>query len=182
MRVDPDSQLVESARFVPSPNCDDRPKDTAIDVLIIHAISLPPDNFDGTAIEQFFCNALDASEHAYFAEICDLRVSAHLLIRRSGELIQFVPLQKRAWHAGESCCLGRTCVNDFSIGIELEGSDYQPFEPSQYQTLTDVVQAIVKVYPAITPDRIYGHSDIAPGRKTDPGPKFDWPRFLAGLR
>jgi AmpD protein len=108
-------------------------------------------------------------------------VSAHLLIRRNGELIQFVPFHRRAWHAGESCCLGRTRVNDFSIGVELEGSDHLPFEPDQYQALTDVVQAIMVAYPAITRDRIYGHSDIASGRKTDPGPQFDWPRFLATL-
>jgi AmpD protein len=181
MRVDLNSQLVEGVRFVPSPNCDARPKGTAIEVLVIHAISLPPDDFGGPAIEQFFCNTLDPDGHPYFAEVCDLQVSAHLLIRRNGELIQFVPFRRRAWHAGESCCLGRTRVNDFSIGIELEGSDHLPFEPAQYQTLTDVVQAIMVAYPAITRDRIYGHSDVAPGRKTDPGPQFDWPRFLATL-
>ena len=181
MRVDPNSQLVDGARFVPSPNCDERPKDMTVDVLVIHAISLPPDDFGGPAIEQFFCNELDRSGHPYFAEICDQQVSAHLLIRRTGELIQFVPFHRRAWHAGESYCLGRTRVNDFSIGIELEGSDHVSFESDQYQTLTDVVQAIMAVYPAITRDRIYGHSDIAPGRKTDPGPQFDWPRFIASL-
>ena len=181
MRVDPNSQLVESVRFVPSPNCDERPKGMAIDVLVIHAISLPPDDFGGPAIEQFFCNALDPGGHPYFAEVCDLQVSAHLLIRRNGELIQFVPFHRRAWHAGESCCLGRTRVNDFSIGIELEGSDHLPFEPDQYSALTDVVQAIMVPYPSITRDRIFGHSDIAPGRRTDPGPQFDWPRFLANL-
>jgi AmpD protein len=181
MRVDPNSQLVEGVRFIPSPNCDDRPKGMAIGVLVIHAISLPPDDFGGPAIEQFFCNALDPSGHPYFAEVCDLQVSAHLLIRRNGEPIQFVPFHRRAWHAGESCCLGRTRVNDFSIGIELEGSDHLPFEANQYSALTDVVQAIMVAYPSITCDRIFGHSDIAPGRKTDPGPQFDWPRFLANL-
>lgn len=181
MTVDPNSQLVEGVRFVPSPNCDDRPERTAIDVLVIHAISLPPDDFGGPAIEQLFCNALDPGGHPYFAEVCNLQVSAHLLVRRNGELIQFVPFHRRAWHAGESCCLGRARVNDFSIGIELEGSDHLPFEAHQYQALTEVVQAIMVAYPEITGDRIYGHSDIAPGRKTDPGPKFDWPRFLATL-
>lgn len=181
MKIDPTSHLVEEVRFVPSPNCDARPEGTAIDVLIIHAISLPPGDFGGPGIEQLFCNTLDPDGHPFYREICDQKVSAHLLIRRTGELIQFVPLHERAWHAGESCCEGRTRVNDFSIGVELEGSDHLPFEAIQYQSLTDVARAIMATYPSITGERIYGHSDIAPGRKTDPGPHFNWSRFLKSL-
>lgn len=177
MKADPVSGLVEGARYMPSPNCDERPDGAMAEVLVIHSISLPPGQFGGLGIEQFFCNTLDPEEHPFYQEIRDLRVSAHLLIRRNGEVVQFVPLHRRAWHAGQSCCDGRTRVNDFSIGIELEGADHQPFEPVQYQVLAELTRAIRQIYPRITPDRIYGHSDIAPGRKTDPGPYFDWERY-----
>ena len=166
---------------MPSPNSDARPPDMAIEVLIIHSISLPPGEFGGDDIERLFCNRLDAARHPFFREIDGLRVSAHLLVRRSGELIQFVPFHARAWHAGVSCCEGRTRVNDFSIGIELEGADDVPFEDVQYAVLAAVTRSLLDVYRGITPDRIYGHADIAPERKTDPGPSFDWTRYRQSL-
>lgn len=171
--------LMAAARFVPSPNFDARPAGMPIDALIVHAISLPPGEFGGSAIEQLFTNRLDPNEHPYFSTIAHMRVSAHLLIRRDGQLIQFVPFAERAWHAGESCCEGRTRVNDFSIGVELEGGDEFPFEDAQYIQLAMTTRAIMFAYPAITLARVYGHSDIAPGRKTDPGPHFDWVRYRA---
>lgn len=171
--------LLAAARFVPSPNFDARPDGLAIDALIVHAISLPPGEFGGSDIERLFTNCLDAEAHPYFRTIAHLRVSAHLLIRRDGELVQFVPFAQRAWHAGESCCEGRTRVNDFSIGIELEGTDEIPFTDIQYRQLAAVTQALMQAYPAITPARLYGHSDISPGRKTDPGPHFDWALYRA---
>lgn len=177
MKIDVRSGLVEGARYVPSPNCDDRPPGAGIDVLIIHNISLPPGQFGGPGIEQLFCNCLDPEAHPYYREIHGLEVSAHLLIRRDGSVYQFVPLHRRAWHAGQSYCEGRTRVNDFSIGIELEGADDVPFEDAQYRALGDITRALMQAYPAITPARIYGHSDISPGRKTDPGPHFDWTRY-----
>lgn len=182
MRVDPVSGLVEGVRFVPSPNCDARPVDVHPDVLIIHNISLPPGVFGGRGIEQLFCNMLDADEHPYYAQIQDLQVSAHFVIRRNGEVTQFVPLHLRAWHAGQSQCEGRTRVNDFSIGIELEGADDVPFEEAQYRVLAQLTRAIMQAYPQITETRTYGHSDVAPGRKTDPGPHFDWKRYRALCR
>ena len=171
--------LLAAARFVPSPNFDARPEGMQIDALIVHAISLPPGEFGGPAIEQLFTNRLDPEAHPYFRTIAHLHVSAHLLIRRDGELIQFVPFAQRAWHAGESCCEGRTRVNDFSIGIELEGGDEFPFTDVQYRKLAGVTRALMRAYPAITPARLYGHSDISPGRKTDPGPHFDWAQYRA---
>ncbi len=181
MKIDSSSGLMDRARFVRSPNCDPRPDGFEIEVLVIHAISLPPGKFGGPGIEQLFCNALDPEEHSYDRDICDLRVSAHLLIRRDGEVLQFVPFHKRAWHAGESCCEGRGRVNDFSIGIELEGCDDMPFTTVQYRVLTPVTRAIMKTYTAVRRERIFGHNDIAPERKTDPGPNFDWGRYLGSL-
>ena len=181
MRIDALQGLLQGARFAPSPNFDQRPPETPIDVLVIHNISLPPGEFGGQDIERLFCNTLDFGCHPFYREIEGLRVSAHLVIHRSGEIVQFVPFQARAWHAGVSCCEGRERVNDFSIGIELEGTDDAPFTDEQYQTLADVTRAIMQAYPGITPARIYGHSDIAPGRKTDPGPYFDWERYRAML-
>lgn len=171
--------LLAAARFVPSPNFDARPEGMTIDALIVHAISLPPGEFGGPDIERLFTNRLDPEAHPYFRTIAHLRVSAHLLIRRDGELIQFVRFADRAWHAGESCCEGRTRVNDFSIGIELEGSDEFPFTDIQYLRLAAVTHALMHAYPAITPARLYGHSDISPGRKTDPGPHFNWAHYRA---
>lgn len=169
------------ARHSPSPNQDSRPAGTSIDLLVIHNISLPPEEFGGPWVEALFQNRLPPDEHPYFEEICQLRVSAHLLIRRTGELVQFVPFGQRAWHAGQSCFEGREACNDFSIGIELEGTDTQPFSDAQYQTLAETTRALLEHYPQLTSERITGHSDIAPGRKTDPGPHFDWQRYRASL-
>lgn len=179
--VDAATGLIVGVRFVPSPNCDERPTGTAIDALVIHAISLPPGQFGGPGIERLFCNTLDTKEHPYYSEIEGLKVSAHLLIRRSGEIVQFVPFHKRAWHAGKSSYDGRDEVNDFSIGAELEGCDDAPFDLAQYKALATVTKALIATYPAITPQRIIGHSDIARDRKTDPGPHFDWKRYLGSL-
>lgn len=162
----------------PSPNCDPRPADTGIDLLIIHNISLPPGEFGGPWIDQLFTNTLDTDAHPWFRDnLVGVEVSAHALIRRDGELIQYVSFEQRAWHAGVSCFDGRERCNDFSIGIELEGSDQQPFEPPQYQTLAALTHALMSHYPGIKRQRITGHSDIAPGRKTDPGPCFSWQRY-----
>lgn len=150
--------------------------------MVIHNISLPPGEFGGTGIERLFLNRLDPAEHPFFEAIASLRVSAHLLIRRDGQLVQFVPFHLRAWHAGESSFQGRERCNDFSIGIELEGTDHLPYESAQYQTLVQVTRDLQQRYPEITPERIVGHSDIAPSRKTDPGPAFDWERFRELLR
>lgn len=159
------------AVFIPSPNFDDRPMGSSIDLIVIHNISLPPAQFGGPGVAQLFTNCLDPDEHPYYCDIHHQRVSAHFFIRRTGELIQFVPCGKRAWHAGASQWGGRERCNDFSIGIELEGTDNCDFEAEQYQVLNDLIDAIRQRYPIIG---ITGHSDIAPGRKTDPGLHFDW--------
>lgn len=182
VRIDVARGLLRGARYLPSPNFDERPPGMDLDVLVIHNISLPPGEFGGDSIERLFCNTLDCRAHPFFADLEGLRVSSHLLVRRDGEIVQFVPFHLRAWHAGQSECEGRARVNDFSIGVELEGTDYMPFEAVQYRRLADVTRAIMAAYPAITPARIYGHSDIAPGRKTDPGPHFDWTRYRAALK
>lgn len=162
-------------RKVPSNNYDKRPVDKGICLIVIHAISLPPECFGGDGVEQLFTNMLNLTEHPYYAEIQHLRVSSHFFIRRDGESIQFVSTEDRAWHAGVSSWNGRERCNDFSIGIELEGSDTQPFEDIQYLKLAELVSALQNQYPTI--EDIVGHSDIAPGRKTDPGPFFDWAYF-----
>jgi AmpD protein len=178
--IDQPSGRLLGADWIASANCNERPSDE-ISLLVIHNISLPPGQFDTQAVERFFCNELDCSEHPYYQEIEGLQVSAHLLIERTGRVVQFVPFNKRAWHAGLSSFEGREQCNDFSIGVELEGTDDQPFTDEQYLQLTKITQQLVSVYPSITPDRITGHSDIAPGRKTDPGPCFDWGRYLNSL-
>jgi N-acetyl-anhydromuramoyl-L-alanine amidase len=178
--VDADGWL-RGAERRPSPNRDARPAGTVVDLLVIHNISLPPGEFGGPWIDDLFLARLDPEAHPYFRAIAGVSVSAHLLIRRDGRCIQYVPFGERAWHAGASCFAGRERCNDFSIGIELEGSDDLPFETNQYRALAEVVRALMTAYPGIRPDRIVGHSDIAPGRKTDPGPHFDWPRLLALL-
>lgn len=170
------------ARHCPSPNYGDRPEASDISLLVIHNISLPPGEYGNGHIERFFTNCLDCKAHPYFAEIAHLKVSSHLLISRTGELVQFVGLDKRAWHAGRSRFAGREECNDFSIGIELEGTDTQPYTAHQYHALRGLTDAIMREYPEITPARITGHSDIAPGRKTDPGPAFEWSRYLAALK
>ena len=158
--------------FLPSPNFDDRPPGERVRLIVVHAISLPPEQFGGPGVAQLFTNSLVADEHPYYATICDLRVSAHFFIRRDGSIVQFVSTDERAWHAGVSRFAGRERCNDFSIGIELAGSDDTPFAAAQYATLWPLLRALRQRYPVTA---IAGHSDIAPGRKTDPGPCFDWP-------
>jgi AmpD protein len=154
-----------------------------VDLLVIHGISLPPGEFGGPWIDALFANNLDPGAHPFFEEISALKVSTHLLIRRGGELVQYVPLHRRAWHAGRSAFQGRERCNDFSIGVELEGADHVPYRDIQYERLKEVIMALRDAYPAITPERIAGHAAIAPGRKSDPGPAFDWMRLwrLLGL-
>jgi AmpD protein len=182
LHIDPATGLLDAARQVPSPNCDERPAGTTIDLLVVHGISLPPNRFGGPYIDALFTNRLDPSADPYFATIAHLRVSAHLLIRRDGELVQYVPFDRRAWHAGASCHDGRERCNDYSIGIELEGADDVPYEPVQYERLAAVTAALMDAYPGLRPARIAGHCDIAPGRKTDPGPAFDWARLQRALQ
>ena len=181
MELDAATGLLQGIRYRPSPNCDPRPRDAAIDMLLIHGISLPPGEFGGPYIDQLFCNELDPAGHPYFCTIASLRVSSHALIRRDGTIVQYVPFHQRAWHAGQSEFQGRECCNDFSIGIELEGADDLAYTPEQYQSLVQLTRLIMRHWPAITPARIVGHSDIAPGRKTDPGPAFDWTVYKALL-
>lgn len=178
--IDQQTGLLSPAVYKLSPHCDERPSNTTIDLLVIHGISLPPNNFGGTAIEEFFCGTLDCSTHPYYLEIATLRVSSHLLIKRTGQVVQFVPFHQRAWHAGQSSFQNKTRCNDFSIGIELEGTDDIDYECIQYQQLAAIITCLQEAYKAVTNDRIVGHSDIAPGRKTDPGPAFNW-RYLKGL-
>jgi len=166
--------LIDNARQVDSPNCDDRPAACTPSLIVIHGISLPPGEFGGPEIDQFFTNRLPADAHPYFEAIAGVTVSAHFLIRRDGELVQYVPISKRAWHAGESCYDGVDCCNDYSIGIELEGEDHVPYEDAQYDCLTELVGVLRAGNAALADARIVGHSDIAPGRKTDPGEAFDW--------
>ena len=161
-------------RRVPSPNADARPDGTAVTLVVVHGISLPPGRFGGDAIERLFTNRLDAAAHPYFATIAGLRVSSHFLIRRDGALVQFVPCGERAWHAGASRFDGRERCNDFSIGIELEGTDARPYTARQYARLAALVRRLRRRWPI---DAIAGHSDVAPGRKTDPGPSFEWGRL-----
>ena len=165
--------VVAGARQIASPNCDERTPGCVIDLVVIHNISLPPGEFGGDGVIALFTNRLNPEDHPYYREIYQLKVSAHFFIRRDGELIQFVPCGKRAWHAGVSQWQGRDRCNDFSIGIELEGDDETPFEKAQYATLNALLTALKEVYPVAA---VTGHSDIAPGRKTDPGPCFDWGR------
>lgn len=170
--------LVDEALYIASPNCDDRPPDTAIELLVIHNISLPPGIFGGTAVADLFMNRLDPQAHPYFECIAAVRVSAHFFIRRDGALLQFVPCALRAWHAGSSLWCGRERCNDFSIGIELEGADDVAFSDAQYARLGVLARALYARYPIVAS---VGHSDIAPGRKTDPGPLFAWDRYFRQL-
>ena len=175
--VDP-AGFVRGAVLAPSPHHDERPPDTVIDLLVIHNISLPPGEFGGAAIIDLFSGRLDIAAHPWFSGLAGLRVSAHFLVRRDGEPLQFVGCADRAWHAGESTWRGRDNCNDYSIGIELEGTDDTPFTDPQYRTLVALTIALRKVYPIVD---IVGHADIAPGRKTDPGPHFDWDRYRTSL-
>ncbi|MFY0676173.1 MAG: 1,6-anhydro-N-acetylmuramyl-L-alanine amidase AmpD [Neptuniibacter sp.] len=180
MNIDQQTWL-DGVEIVPSPNCNERPDTEDVSLLVIHNISLPPRKYGGGYVQKFFQNQLPVADDPYFAEISDLQVSAHFLIERDGAVTQFVPLTQRAWHAGISTFSCRENCNDFSVGIELEGCDEEPFSDEQYRSLCVLTEKIRSVYPAITSERIVGHSDIAPGRKTDPGPCFDWQRYLDGL-
>jgi AmpD protein len=174
VKIDVNSGLLREALYLPSPHRNARPSAMAIDVVVVHGISLPPAEFGTGAVERFFCGKLDHTEHAYFDTIKELKVSAHLFISREGVITQFVPFHERAWHAGVSIFKGKSGCNDFSVGIELEGTDELPYEQIQYQQLALVLQALQEAYPLITRERVVGHSDVAPGRKTDPGASFDW--------
>jgi AmpD protein len=168
--------LTETA-LIPSPNCDERPDPADISLLVIHCISLPPGEFGTPYIDRLFCNVLDPDEHPYFKEIHQLTVSAHVLIKRDGQCVQYVPFDKRAWHAGKSSYQGRERCNDFSIGIELEGTESEAYTDAQYARLNAVIDTLLNTYPTLSRQRITGHSDIAPDRKTDPGASFDWQKI-----
>jgi AmpD protein len=176
--LDPEG-ILKGAIQVASVNCDDRPEGAVVSLVVIHAISLPPGEFGGKAIEMLFTNTLDYTAHPYFETLRGLRVSAHFLIRRAGDIVQFVPCGKRAWHAGPSCYAGRERCNDYSVGIELEGTEDAAYTNPQYESLIALVGVLLARYPITD---IVAHSDIAPGRKTDPGPTFDWERLRAALR
>ena len=176
MKINSQTGFLTGILHDPSPNFNMRPKNSVPETIIIHAIALPPGTYGGTGIQDLFCNRLDFDRHPYFNQLRGLRVSAHFLIRRDGQCIQFVSLHNRAWHAGESLCLGRENVNDFSIGIELEGCDSDMFTEMQYETLDKLIAVLLAEYPLINRQKIFGHSEIAPERKTDPGPNFDWSR------
>ena len=182
LQVDAQGEWLEGVRKVISPNCDQRPDDLEIDLLVIHNISLPPDEFGGDYIDQLFTNLLDPEQHPYFKEIESLRVSAHVLINREGLLTQYVPFTQRAWHAGESEYEGRANCNDYSIGIELEGCDNRDFTQEQYEMLVNLTEAIIQFWPKISKQRITGHCHIAPDRKTDPGPMFNWDKYYSSLK
>ena len=174
--------LLDNVRIKLSPNHDNRPDKTDISLIVIHNISLPPNDFGGEGIDQLFSNTLDKTEHPFYKEIHKLRVSSHLLIRRNGEIVQYVPFHKRAWHAGISEFLGQDVCNDFSIGIEMEGTDFEPFMDSQYQSLLLVIKSLLAHYPSLSSNAITGHEHISPGRKTDPGPYFDWEKLSTAFQ
>ncbi|MEM8844971.1 MAG: 1,6-anhydro-N-acetylmuramyl-L-alanine amidase AmpD [Pseudomonadota bacterium] len=177
MRIDPNTHLIVGVNYIVSPNQDDRPENTNIDLIVIHNISLPPGEFGQGYVQRFFQNKLDENAHSFFQEIKDLKVSSHLFIERSGKLTQFVPFNKRAWHAGKSNFKGREICNNFSIGIELEGTDDQEYTEEQYRVLNAVIMSLQMAYPSLYENNIVGHCDIAPDRKTDPGPAFDWSKL-----
>ena len=166
-----------NVKRIASPNYDERPDPADISLVVVHCISLPQGEFDNPHIDELFCNKLNPDDHPYFKEIFQLTVSAHLLIKRDGSCVQYVPFDKRAWHAGKSNYQGRERCNDFSIGIELEGTESTPYTEAQYIQLKEVIAALLKSYPKLSKNQITGHSDIAPGRKTDPGASFDWKRL-----
>ena len=180
MLLDPVTGWCAGVRHCPSAHCNERPQGE-ISLLVLHNISLPPGQFGTGKVQEFFTSGLNASEHAYFAGIADMRVSAHFFIERDGQISQFVSCLQRAWHAGVSSFAGRDNCNDFSIGVELEGTDDLPYSEAQYDALVPLVQQLLAAYPALSVERICGHCDIAPGRKTDPGPAFDWPRLRTAL-
>jgi N-acetyl-anhydromuramoyl-L-alanine amidase len=173
--------LLGGARQVLSPHADERPAGVMPELIVVHGISLPPGEYGGPWIEQLFTAGLAPDAHPFFAQVADLRVSAHALVRRDGKVVQFVPFYQRAWHAGPSSWQGRDNCNDYSIGIELEGTDDSPYEPAQYTVLAALIHALRDAYPTLSPERVVGHSDVAPGRKSDPGASFDWPRLQSLL-
>ena len=177
LRIDPATGLLAGVRQVLSPHFDERPAGALPELLVVHGISLPPGEFGGPWIDRLFTGTLPADAHPSFRERASLRVSAHVLIRRDGELVQYVPFGQRAWHAGKSTWQGRESCNDFSIGVELEGTDITPYTDAQYQALAALTAALLAAYPTLTAQALAGHSDIARGRKTDPGPAFDWARL-----
>jgi AmpD protein len=176
LQVDLESGLLRGARQIASPNFDSRPAGVETDLIVVHGISLPPGDFGGPWIDRLFTNTLPPHEHPYFAEVAPLRVSSHLVLDRDGEVTQYVRFTDRAWHAGKSAYKDREACNDYSVGVELEGTDTLPYAAAQYDALAEVVAALCAAYPRLSAQRLVGHSDIAPGRKTDPGPAFDWPR------
>jgi len=180
-KIDKERGMLNFAEFIPSPNYDERPSNSVINLLVIHNISLPPLQFEGQAVVEFFTNRLNYKAHPFYEQLTHLKVSAHLFIRRNGHCIQFVPFHYRAWHAGESSFKGQTKCNNFSIGIELEGADDIPYTNAQYEQLCIIASVLMKTYPEITIERIVGHQTIAPERKTDPGPSFDWGYFYNRL-
>jgi AmpD protein len=182
LRVDAATGRLLAARQVDSPNCDDRPAGQAPELIVVHGISLPPGEYGGPWIDALFTNTLPAAGHPCFEPLVELRVSAHALVRRDGSLVQYVPFHRRAWHAGASRWRGRERCNDFSIGIELEGTDATAYEPVQYSALARTVAALCRAYATLAPERLVGHSDVAPGRKTDPGIAFDWPLLRTLVR
>jgi N-acetyl-anhydromuramoyl-L-alanine amidase len=177
LHIDAATGLLAGARQVLSPHFDDRPAGATLDLIVVHGISLPPGEFGGPWIDRLFTGDLPADEHPYFGAIAKRRVSAHVVIRRSGEVVQYVPFSRRAWHAGVSSYGGRAACNDFSVGIELEGTDETPYTDAQYEELARLIRALLKTYATLGRERIVGHSDVSPGRKTDPGPVFDWERL-----
>ncbi len=177
MIIDADTGWIRGVRRVCSPNCDARPPGAELELIVVHGISLPPGEFGGPWIDDLFVNQLDAAAHPYFGPIASARVSAHVLVSRTGRLTQYVSFAARAWHAGPSSYHGRECCNDFAVGIELEGTDDAPYEDVQYARLAALVAALRRTYPTLRGAEIVGHSDIAPGRKTDPGPAFEWARL-----
>lgn len=174
MIVDPVTGWIEGVRRVVSPNHDERPAGAELDLIVVHGISLPPGEFGAGWVDRFFCNDLPPDAHPYFATICNVTVSSHVLIARDGTVTQYVPFGRRAWHAGPSEYCGRNACNDFSVGLELEGTDDVEYASEQYRALAELIAALRRAYPSLARAEIVGHSDIAPGRKTDPGPKFDW--------
>ncbi len=176
LEIDAATGLLQGVRYLRSPNQDPRPDGTGLELIVVHGISLPPGGFGGPWIDRLFTNSLPPDGHPYFAEVSGLKVSSHVLIRRDGAITQYVPFTARAWHAGQSVFEGRSACNDFSVGIELEGTDTTPYADVQYPVLATVVSALCRAYPGLSPARIAGHSDISPGRKSDPGPAFDWVR------
>jgi AmpD protein len=181
MHIDLATGLAAGTRQVLSPNFNERPGTMVPELIVVHGISLPPGEYGGPWIDRMFVGALPGDAHPYFKDLAGRQLSAHALIRRDGEIVQYVPFHRRAWHAGRSEYRGRAECNDFSIGIELEGTDEAPYEEAQYASLSKLIRGLLATYPTLSREHITGHSDIAPGRKSDPGPHFDWERLRSSL-